>query len=46
MTEDDKVICFRYKDYADNSSPKYKPFYVFGFRARLIRHIADESYPI
>ncbi len=43
---DDKVIRFRYRDYADNSQPKYKILYIVGFIARLIRHIPDESFPM
>jgi len=40
----DKIIRFLYKDYADNSKPKYKTLYIFSFIARLIRHIPDERF--
>jgi hypothetical protein len=43
---DDKIIRFLYKDYADDSKPKYKTLYIFSFIARLIRHIPDERFPM
>jgi hypothetical protein len=43
---DEKIIRFRYKDYADNSESKYKTLSIYGFMARLIRHIPDEKFPM